>query len=93
MLTRREVFQQVAGFDATLSDSLADVDFCLKIRRAGYRIVYTPFATLCWHQPWHGDINASGETIVRNRWAGILDCDPYYNPNLSRERADFSLGR
>jgi hypothetical protein len=29
--------------------------------------------------------------ILRQRWQGVLDRDPYYNPNLSRERADFSL--
>jgi hypothetical protein len=30
---------------------------------------------------------------MRERWAVALDYDPYYNPNLSRERADFSLGK
>lgn len=46
MLTRREVFQQAGGFDENLEGALADVDLCLKIRRAGYLIVYTPFAKL-----------------------------------------------
>lgn len=34
-----------------------------------------------------------GETVMRERWAGILRRDSYYNPNLSRERANFSLGK
>jgi GT2 family glycosyltransferase len=92
MLTRREIFQQVAGFDANLSGALADVDLCLKIRRAGYLIVYTPFARLYWHDA-PGKIDMTGQGIMEQRWAGVLHGDPYYNPNLSRERADFSLGK
>jgi GT2 family glycosyltransferase len=92
ILTRREIFQEVGGFDANLSGALADVDLCLKIRRAGYLIVYTPFARLCWHHA-PGKIDMAGQGIMEQRWAGVLHCDPYYNPNLSRERADFSLGK
>ena len=93
MLTRREVFQQVGGFHESLEGTLADVDLCLKMRRAGFLIVYTPFARLCWHQAPADQIDMSGEAIMRERWADILQNDPYYNPNLSRERADFSLGK
>ena len=93
MLTRREVLQQVGGFDESLSGVLADVDLCLKIRRAGYLIVYTPFAKLFLHESQPGKVDASGAVILRERWADLLECDPYYNPNLSRERADFSLGK
>jgi GT2 family glycosyltransferase len=92
MLTRREIFQEVGGFDANLSGALADVDICLKIRRAGYLIVYTPFARLYWHDA-PGKIDMAGQGIMEERWAGVLHGDPYYNPNLSRERADFSLGK
>jgi glycosyltransferase involved in cell wall biosynthesis len=72
---------------------LADVDLCLKMRRAGYLVVYTPFVKLYWHdtQPGKGDM--AGQAIMEQRWAGVLQRDPYYNPNLSRERADFSLGK
>jgi GT2 family glycosyltransferase len=93
MLTRREVFQQAGGFDENLEGALADVDLCLKMRRAGYLIVYTPFAKLCWHEAPAHQIDMNGEAIMRQRWADILRRDPYYNPNLSRERGDFSLGK
>jgi GT2 family glycosyltransferase len=93
MLTRREVFQQAGGFDESLAGALADVDLCLKMRGAGYLVVYTPFAKLCWHQAAADQIDMNGEAIMRERWAGILRRDPYYNPNLSRERADFSLSK
>src|SRR5262249_55834372 len=92
MLMRREVFQQSGGFDEALAGKLADVDICLKLRRAGYLIVYTPFAKLCWSEPRPDAIDVKGEAIMRERWADVLRNDPYYNPNLSREQADFSLG-
>jgi hypothetical protein len=36
-------------------------------------------------------VDASGEAILRQRWPHVLERDPFYNPNLSRECADFSL--
>jgi GT2 family glycosyltransferase len=93
MLTRREVLEKVGGFDESLPESLADVDLCLKMQRAGYLIVYTPFAKLYWYAPQHDRIDARGDAIMRERWPDVLQRDPYYNPNLSRERADFSLGK
>jgi glycosyltransferase involved in cell wall biosynthesis len=93
MLTRREVFEQADGFDEVLRGTLADVDLCLKMRRAGYLIVYTPFAKLCWSSARPDEIDMKNEAIIRERWPDVLRSDPYYNPNLSRERADFSLGK
>ena len=92
MLIRREVFQQVGGFDETLSSGFADIDLCLKMRQAGYLLVYTPLAKLRWDRPARDKADISGEAILRRRWSDMLERDPYYNPNLSRERADFSLG-
>jgi O-antigen biosynthesis protein len=91
MLMRRQVFEQAGPFDESLSGALADVDLCLKIRRADYLIVYTPFAKLYWHEPSPAIMDATSDAILRQRWANVLERDPYYNPNLSRERADFSL--
>jgi GT2 family glycosyltransferase len=92
LLTRREVFQQIGGFDEKLSGALADVDLCLKMRRAGYLIVYTPLAKLCWDPSPAEGVDATAEAIMRRRWSDVLERDPYYNPNLSRKQADFSLG-
>jgi O-antigen biosynthesis protein len=93
LLTRREVFQQIGGFDEKLSSALADVDLCLKMRQAGYLIVYTPAAKLYWEPPVGDHTDTSGEAIIHERWSHVLERDPYYNPNLSRERADFSLDK
>ena len=92
LLMRREVFQQIGGFDEKLSDVLAAVDLCLKMRSAGFLIVYTPLAKLCWDRSPSEGIDPGAEEIMRGRWTDVLERDPYYNPNLSREAADFSLG-
>jgi len=92
LLMRREVFQQIGGFDEKLFGALADVDLCLKIRRAGYLVVYTPLAKLRWDPSPPKAVDANAEVIMRQRWSDVLERDPYYNPNLSRESADFSLG-
>ncbi len=95
LLTRRDVFIEVGGFDEEgLAMAFNDVDLCLKMRRAGYLIVYTPFAKLYRHEsaarPMPSEPRETG--VMRERWPELLQRDPYYNPNLSRERADFSLG-
>jgi glycosyltransferase involved in cell wall biosynthesis len=92
VLIRREVFEKVGGFDKALPRRFADVDLCLKIRCAGYLIIYTPLAKLIGEAPISETDVTGGEAIIRQRWSDVLERDPYYNPNLSRERADFSLG-
>lgn len=93
LLTRRDVFERCGGFDEDPRLApFADVDFCLKIRRAGYLIVYTPFATLRRHKPDERPSDSAAAGLMRQRWGDTLQRDPYYNPNLSRACADFSLG-
>ena len=95
LLTRRDVFLEVGGFDEQqLPVTFGDVDFCLKLRRAGYLIVYTPFARLYHHESATrrvSKLEPPESQIMRERWGKLLERDPYYNPNLSRESADFSL--
>jgi len=96
LLTRRDVFEKVNGFDEErLPVTFSDVDLCLKIRKAGYLVVYTPFARLYHHESGtrRRTVEPMETGVMRERWAAALENDPYYNPNLSRERADFSLGK
>ncbi len=96
LLTRREVFDEVGGFDeAQLPVTFSDVDLCLKMRRAGYLIVYTPFAKLIHHESAtrHRSAEPRESDIIRERWSEVIARDPYYNPSLSRAAADFSLGK
>jgi GT2 family glycosyltransferase len=95
LLTRREVFQEVGGFDEEhLPVTFSDVDLCLKMRRAGYLIVYTPFAKLYHHESGtrRHSVEPAETGVMQQRWPEVLAYDPYYNPNLSRDRADFALG-
>jgi GT2 family glycosyltransferase len=95
LLTRREVFWEVDGFnEKDLAVAFQDVDLCLKIRSRGYRIVYTPFSRL-----HHLESVTKAEKIpnpaevsfMQHHWAQVIDCDPYYNPNLTRKDENYSL--
>ncbi|MGY8718629.1 MAG: glycosyltransferase family 2 protein [Verrucomicrobiia bacterium] len=101
MVIRRETFVEVGGFDEDqLAVAFNDIDFCLRVQRAGYRNLWTPFAELYHHESASRGIEDSPEkldrfageiSVMRERWTAVLDRDPAYNPNLSAEFEDFSL--
>lgn len=95
LMTRRAVFDEAGGFDEAFPIDFNDVDFCLKVRRAGYRIVWTPYARLFHHESASFGPRAqdgAGIAEMRRRWADVIDADPYYNPNLTRRHPDFRIG-
>ena len=84
----------MAGSDEkNLSTCFQDVDFCLKLVEKGYRIVYTPYARLLHYESATKSSIAEGYEIeyMHKRWSRLIADDPYYNPNLSRRREDYSL--
>lgn len=92
MVIRREVFEQVGGLDERLQVAFNDIDFCLRVRQAGYRNLWTPFAELYHHESasrGKEDTAAKktrflGEVqFMQARWGDALLADPAYNPNLS----------
>jgi glycosyltransferase involved in cell wall biosynthesis/SAM-dependent methyltransferase len=94
MMVSRSVFYRVGGFDERLQ-ALNDVDLCLRLRQRGYLVIYTPLALLHQDRPSTADAQQppSDEEIVRAAWGEVIDRgDPYYNPNLTRSRTDWSLG-
>jgi GT2 family glycosyltransferase len=94
LMTRRSVFDEVGGFDPQFPIDFNDVDYCLRVRRAGYRVVFTPYARLTHHEQastGRRQPSARDEARFRERWAVVLERDPYYNPNLSRDFADYRL--
>lgn len=101
MLVRKSVFDEVGGFTEELSHAFNDVDLCLKIRKKGYLIVYTPFARLYHYESIsRGFENSSAKRkrfareikYMQMKWHDELTKgDPYYNPNLSLQREDFGL--
>ena len=100
LLTRRDVYRAVGGLDQRwLRVAFNDVDFCLKVRRQGLRVVWTPHALLYHHESvsrgtdrgWRRTLRAESEVFVmRRRWRREMSNDPFYNPNLSYARPDFS---
>jgi GT2 family glycosyltransferase len=94
LMTRRAVFDEAGGFDETFPIDFNDVDYCLRVRRAGYRIVYTPYARLLHHESASFGArqqDADGIAEMKRRWAAEIGRDPYYNPNLTSEFPDYRL--
>jgi O-antigen biosynthesis protein len=96
MMTRRKVFEQVGGFDERFAIDFNDTDYCLRLRRAGYRIVFTPYAQLYHHES--GTIgpraqNRKAMEQMRNTWGDLVDRDPYYNPNLTKDSPNYGLSQ
>ncbi|MDE0810955.1 MAG: glycosyltransferase family 2 protein, partial [Alphaproteobacteria bacterium] len=93
MLLPRPVFEEVDGLDEVhLAVAFNDVDLCLKIRQAGYRLVWTPYAELYHHESVSRGLDSAPEKIDRfaaeirtmqERWHTKFEADPFYNPNLT----------
>ena len=99
-LVKREVYLQVGGFDENLAVTFNDIDFCLRLREAGYRIVWTPYAELIHHESASRGFDNSAPKQMRflaevdymkSKWGDILQRDPFYNPNLSLDENLFTL--
>jgi GT2 family glycosyltransferase len=94
-LIDRDVFDRIGGLDAeNLRVAFNDTDFCLRAREAGFEVVYTPYASLYHHESVTKTVIAHPDEIgfLRNRWGHVIDHDPYYNPNLTRQGEDARLG-
>ncbi|MBL0616761.1 glycosyltransferase family 2 protein [Aeromonas veronii] len=103
LLTHKDLYIALGGLDETnLPIAFNDVDYCLRVREAGWRVVWTPFAELYHHESISRGKDVSKQQqrrakselrYMRTRWDRVLKHDPAYNPNLSYERPDFSLSR
>jgi O-antigen biosynthesis protein len=101
VVVRRQAWEEVGGLDEEfLPIAFNDVDFCLRLRAAGWRIVWTPYAELIHHESatrgpdTHGaafERFAVESRIMKMRWGRVLRSDPYYNPNLTLDAEDYAL--
>lgn len=101
LMVRKALFEEVGGLEEGFAISLNDVDFCLKLREKGYLNVFTPFAECFHYESVSRGLDDKGEKaerynreseLFRTKWKKLLDAgDPYYNPNFSLDRSDFSL--
>lgn len=101
LVTWRSLYRELGGLDEVhLPVAFNDVDYCLRVREAGYRVVWTPHAELYHHE----SASRGGRTsrtrrreskaeaaYMRRRWRHVMINDPFYNPNFNRKRPDFSL--
>jgi GT2 family glycosyltransferase len=92
LLVRRRVLEQVGGLDERYPSAFNDVDLCLRIREAGYSVVFAPEAVLYHHELRTYGSHFAGERAqfhetevarLRARWAGVIAEDPFHSPNLS----------
>lgn len=101
MMTKKSVFEEVNKLDEELIVAFNDIDYCLRVRETGKLVIFNPHAELYHYESKSRGLENSAEKVERfnrevafftKRWEGILkDGDPYYNPNLTLDRADFSL--
>jgi hypothetical protein len=90
-LIRREVFDRVGGFSPEFVGNDRDVDLSLKVRRDGFRIVYTPHATLYHFGTTDDGPDAGSAARLHQRWDHELNHDPYHHPKLLRDRDDWAI--
>ncbi|MDM0081949.1 glycosyltransferase family 2 protein [Variovorax sp. J31P179] len=100
MVVRKDIYRSVGGLDEEhLQVAYNDVDFCLRVREAGYRNVWTPHAELIHHESaTRGDDAAADKQArfvaegqyMQRRWGEALAADPAYSPNLTLIFEDFS---
>jgi GT2 family glycosyltransferase len=101
MVMKREVFTSVGGFNETdLAVAFNDVDLCLRVRKAGYMNIWTPFAEFIHHESASRGPEDTPEKqrrfgreigYMRRVWGAELDDDPAYSPHLSLDFPDFSI--
>lgn len=101
LMVKRSDWDDVGGLDESFEVSLNDVDFCLKLRAKGLLNVFTPFAELYHYESASRGSDLVGERAerynresahFRDKWKEVIDKgDPYYNPNFSLDRSDFTL--
>ncbi|MFL6796095.1 MAG: glycosyltransferase [Xanthobacteraceae bacterium] len=92
MVLRRQAFEQVGGFNEELAIAFNDVDLCIRLRAAGWRILWTPTVELYHHEsasvgrhdsPKRRQQFEDEVRLMQGLWGDTLKSDPFYNPNLS----------
>jgi O-antigen biosynthesis protein len=85
LMTRRSCFEELGGFDTRLERALSDVDYCLRLRREGRLVIFTPLAELFDFAAGDGGFPDTEEPLFKQRWRDELrEGDPYYSRNLTR---------
>ncbi|MCI8858086.1 MAG: glycosyltransferase [Lachnospiraceae bacterium] len=101
LMVSQEIYQKVHGLEEQLAVAFNDLDFCLRVCKEGYLVVYDPFV-----EAYHYESKSRGEEdtkekvyrfgeeieFIRTRWIDLLKKgDPYYNPNFSLKKCNYAL--
>jgi GT2 family glycosyltransferase len=101
LLVRKSIYESLGGLNEShLQVAFNDVDFCIRVREAGFRNIWTPYAELYHHESATRGFDVTPEKIaryerevayMRSRWSHVIEADPAYSPNLTIILEDFSL--
>lgn len=101
LMVSRNIYQKVHGLEEQLSVAFNDLDFCLRVRKEGYLVVYNPYVEAYHYESKSRGMEDTKEKVrrfgeeiefIRTRWIDLLkEGDPYYNPNFSLKKCNYSL--
>ena len=101
MMSKKALFEEVGGFSEELAVAFNDIDYCMKVQKAGKLVVYNPYALLYHYESKSRGLEDTPEKVERfnreikifsEKWPEILkNGDPYYNPNLTLRKSNFAL--
>lgn len=100
LVVKRQLFLDLGGLDEALAVTCNDVDFCLRLKKAGFRNIWTPYAEMIHHEslsrgtdetPEKHTRSAMEGRLMEQRWGSTLQADVAYSPNLTLEDVDFGL--
>jgi|GEM_PF-3053900 len=101
LMIKKDIYEEVGGLEETLEVAYGDIDFCLKVREKGYYNIWLPHVKLYHHEsksrgaedtPEKKERLSRETKFMEQKWGHVLQRDPFYNPNLTLVREDFSLG-
>ena len=97
---KKKIYKEIGGYDENLAIAFNDVDFCIRVRDAGYYNIINPYSLLIHHESTtRGLPDTEEKRKVENRegqymltkWKQVLRNDPFYNPNLTLRDVNYSL--
>lgn len=101
MIVRKDLYDELGGLDESFAVALNDVDFCLRVREKGFLNIVNPYCELYHYESKSRGMDDQGASAQRYneesdrfkaKWKAVLEAgDPYYNPNFSLDKSDFSL--
>ena len=100
LLVKRRIYEEVGGLDELFAVAYNDIDFCLRVRAAGYQNVWTPHAEMVHHESATRGMDSNAEkrarleaevALMKQRWSDVMSADSAYSPHLTRVDEDFSI--